>query len=321
MLRSLTRCPALMAGFLVLVTVALAAVALIADAPARASHAGGRAAMSIDIDRSGNTATSLGPREFCARINENDVLAADEDAVDTLTIDVTATNIPASNPMLGYSYGLRYSQATLTVESQDPRFLLASAPGSGLIFNLSDPVPDPNETSPPWTVDAWLAGVLDLEGADGGLEIGSGVLDRLTISSEEAATPGLHLLGLDGESFHIDPDNNALMPDQLNNAAIAVGVDCGPVPTPSPSPVPTPTPVPTPRPTPAFYVDLEVTSVTTTITASSSRFFSLPLEAVVRNNGRDEANYGSVLIIICGPTDCPLAYPYSYGYTETIPPG
>src|SRR5574342_616053 len=65
-------------------------------------------AMSIDMDITGNTATALGTRESCARINENNTMDADETAVDTLTVDVTAVNIPASNPAIGFAYELNF---------------------------------------------------------------------------------------------------------------------------------------------------------------------------------------------------------------------
>jgi hypothetical protein len=72
-------------------------------------------AMSIDMDPSAapaNTATSLGTLESCARINENNVLDADEEgAADTLSTDVTATNIPVGSEMVPSSI-LEYSDPT-----------------------------------------------------------------------------------------------------------------------------------------------------------------------------------------------------------------
>src|SRR5688500_3055947 len=81
----------LMLGFAVLLSSAT-------SDPASASHAGGMHLMSIDMDPGAtpaNTGTTLGTREFCAQINENDTLDADEDAVDEVEIDVTAEGIPA----------------------------------------------------------------------------------------------------------------------------------------------------------------------------------------------------------------------------------
>jgi len=205
-------------------------------------------ALSIDMDPMGNTATSLGTREFCARINENVILDADEDAVDTLTIDVTATNIPASNPMIGYEYTFNYSDTNLTLVSQNPEFLLSADPGSGPIFNVSDSLPDPNG-SDVFHANTWYSGVLDLMGGEDGYESGSGVLDRLALSSDDGVMPGLYLLGLSA-AIHIDPQNDPYDPDTINDAAVAVDTDCGPLPTPSATPGPTPKPTVTPAPSP-----------------------------------------------------------------------
>jgi hypothetical protein len=69
--------------------------------------------ISIDMDPSSgssNTSSSLGTRQSCARINENGVIDADEDAVDVdgdtdpdpdvLVLDVTASGVPSTNPMV-----------------------------------------------------------------------------------------------------------------------------------------------------------------------------------------------------------------------------
>ena len=85
--------------------------------------------MSIDLNpfaSPANTATSFGTREDCAGIVENNILDADEDAVDTLTLDVTAANIPASTPMSGFNYRLSYPAASLEVVAQNPDFLLVA---------------------------------------------------------------------------------------------------------------------------------------------------------------------------------------------------
>ena len=84
-------------------------------------------AMSIDMNEEAtpaNTSSSLGSLESCARINENDILDADEDVVDGVNIDVTALGIPPYNDggttdptddtggILAYSYVFGYDEAT-----------------------------------------------------------------------------------------------------------------------------------------------------------------------------------------------------------------
>ena len=81
--------------------------------PPIAPDSGGMDAMSIDMNPHGvpaNTATSLGSREFCARINENNILDADEDDVDTLEIDITTGpgGIPEGSAMIGFQLDFFY---------------------------------------------------------------------------------------------------------------------------------------------------------------------------------------------------------------------
>jgi hypothetical protein len=190
-----------------------------ADGPAQASHAGGMDAMTIDMDPSAppaNTATSIGSIQSCARINENGVMDADEDGVDTMTVDVLADNIPSDAPMNVYQYHLGYSAGNVSVQFQIIG-LLATAPGS-IADNLpSDPLPDSD-------------GLYHAVGVDFGpfpasYETGSGFLDRLFISSEAGAVAGEYALTLssaghqDGLGFY--------PPDAINDATVAVNQPCG----------------------------------------------------------------------------------------------
>ena len=186
-------------------------------------------AMSIDMDPAAspaNTATSVGTLESCARVNENNLMDADEDSVDTLNVDITATNIPAGNPIAAFQYYFEYSEANLTVQSAAHNFLLEAGGGS-VPINLSDTVPDTNAN------DFWLAAVADLGTT---YESGSGVLSRIQLSSDSGATPGVYSLTLrpdssedagDG-SAHWDSLNNPQSPDALNDATVAVDTGCPP---------------------------------------------------------------------------------------------
>jgi hypothetical protein len=75
-----------------LMTAALALGAagfLIGDGEA-SHHPGGMDVMSIDMNISGNTNTALGPLENCARINENNLLDADEEDILAITRTVSS---------------------------------------------------------------------------------------------------------------------------------------------------------------------------------------------------------------------------------------
>ncbi len=249
-----------------------AAALLLAAAVVGLSGMGGKAradagsmdAMRIDMNPNGapaNTATSLGSNETCARINENGTLDADEDATaDTVTVDVTAKDIPVSNPMIGFSYWLEHDQSALTVQSEDANFLLSNTPGSSL-FVLSNATPDSEAPAD----NVWKSDALDLGAAAG--ETGSGVLDRITISTDAGVATGDYQLSL-SSAVHLDavgadahmPNNatadsngDTLLDKVPNVAKISVNKDCtggGTTSTPTVTPTPTPTPAGTPSATP-----------------------------------------------------------------------
>jgi hypothetical protein len=190
-------------------------------APVFASHAGGMDAMSVDLNpfaSPANAATSLGTREDCAAIFENNLLDADEDAVDTLTLDVTATTIPASTPMTGFNYKLNYPPASLEVVAQNPDFLLVAAPGSSR-SGFSDLLPDSD--------GGFNGSELDTGPIPSSSETGTGVLDRVQIASKPAAVTGTYPLTLN-DTVHLDTDGNAWPPDAINNASISINTaPCG----------------------------------------------------------------------------------------------
>jgi hypothetical protein len=98
-------------------------------------------AMSIDMDPSGNSGTSNGDRDFCARINENDIMDADEEAVDTVEVDVTALNIPVGSSAIGTNFNLLFPAPDQFLVSQQFSTGTPFATANGWnIFNVSDPV-------------------------------------------------------------------------------------------------------------------------------------------------------------------------------------
>jgi len=208
----------------------------------------GMDAMSVDMDPSGNTATSIGPREFCARINRNGAMDADEDTVDGLTIDVTAgpEGIPADNPMIGFTLALSYDAGLADIVAEDIRFLLASVPGSE-VLGVSDDLPDND--------GVFNSTALDLT-AGRTADSGPGVLTRITIVPVAAAAAGIHdLVLVDGAAAHVNAQNVGAAPEALNHGMLAVDVECpavqatpGPIITMTPRSTPFRTQGPTPPP-------------------------------------------------------------------------
>src|SRR3990172_8941867 len=178
----------------------------------QASLSGGMDAMSIDVDVTGNTATSLGPLDSCVEATVGDVV----------TVDVTALNVPAATAMSGFAYTIQYDETNVWVETQDHQFLLAANVGSGLI-NASEPTPDLSFNG------RWNAAAADL--SDWRVvppEYGSGALSRLSISISQSAPDGVYPLSLTGAG-HVDVRSDAWAPDVVNDAVIALGVPCPPV--------------------------------------------------------------------------------------------
>lgn len=224
----------------------LAAVALTGALDATASQDGSMDAISIDMDPSsvpGNTATSVGSREFCARINENDLLDADEDSVDSLEIDVTTgpDGIPKDHPMFGFTFLLSYDPASLSVIRNDVSFLLAVRAGSSL-FDASDILPDQD--------GEFAVAAIDVAESFTASESGPGVLSRLAVEASSGALEGVHHLVL-GDAAHVDTYAEAFLAQTVNHAVVAIDADC-PADQPEPVHPPTPTPGPaTPTATPA----------------------------------------------------------------------
>jgi len=267
---------------LLLLVVALASVSLtMGSTPTLASHAGGVDNMSVDMDPGAapaNTTTSVGSVEVCARINENDIADADEDSVDTLDVDIVVgpIGVPASNPLLAYQFILEYAAASLNVTASDPNFLLAATPGSA-IFDASEPVPESD--------GALEGGAADFGGAVAAdvAETGPGVLQRLGLSTVQAAAPGVYELVLDnGNAATVDLNGDALVPDNINDGHVAIDQPCPP---------------------PA---DLEVTSVgvSAPATAPAGSAFDVTVDGTVVNNGPATPVNADVTVSLSVPADC-----------------
>ena len=195
---------------------------------------GGMQAMSIDMDEEfmpSNTSSNLGTRDQCRRINENNALDGDEDFIDGLNVDITATGIPPyhdpgtpSDPaddtggITAYTFRLNYEASDVMVSigpADDPDLnILARYPHSE-VDTLAEPT----------------LGSLFMGSADYGplpSEDGSGVLDRLKINTLSGAGVGLSTLTLvPSDSEHADAGGlTAHAPLAIFNAEIAIGTAC-----------------------------------------------------------------------------------------------
>ncbi|MFQ5471982.1 MAG: hypothetical protein ACE5FA_03720 [Dehalococcoidia bacterium] len=259
---------------------------------ADASNPGAMDAMSIDMDPAqspANTGTSIGTVQGCAQINENNQLDADEDTVDSLTVDVVAQGIPSGPAAaIGTSFTLLFPAPGI---NDDNDFSTGSGSPPPLIPRIDeDPTDGVNndfnddptkgdlltDEDPGWLKvresdtpyapsHGWAALVTsDVISGDGlfshsVLDLntvgtsGSGAISRLTIETEDPSdlvTPPVGVFDLTlTEAAHISTGGGEHLPAVLNNATVAINTSCA-SPTPTPSPSPTPTPEPSGTATP-----------------------------------------------------------------------
>jgi hypothetical protein len=184
-----------------------------------ASHAGGMDAMSIDLNISGNTASAgwtWVPPIPTPPIGHTETLSARNACIsanpgDTLTIDITALNIPASEPMFAFGLTINFDGSIFEFTNASARFMLGATPGSS-VFDAG-PTYDTN--------------FIILSAADTNVdanETGSGVLERLELNVLPGASTGQHDLVL-ADAAHIS-STDAQPPDVLNGATVAVGEPC-----------------------------------------------------------------------------------------------
>jgi hypothetical protein len=182
---------------------------------ALASHTGGADNFLIDMDPTGNTATSVGSVQTCARVNPNGVKDADEDVIDGVGIDIMVgpLGIPASNPMIAFTYDLLYPPP-LVVSAASHSFLLANTPGSTTI--------EPGDTTP--DADGTYVGQA-YDFSDWGIvppESGEGTLSRLTISAPLSASTGVRQIQM-RFGVHIDTQGEGRLPHNSSAASVPLG--------------------------------------------------------------------------------------------------
>ena len=136
------------------------------------------ATVTVDVDPTCNTATSLGDADACISVAGA--------AGTSFQIDVTVATIPSGTAVTGFNYFLRFDDSRLQVKTKDHNFLLLSAGGD--LVDVGESVPD---TETPHTV-----AMADL--AVGTSETGplSGTLGRYTFEVKVNAPAGLATFSL-----------------------------------------------------------------------------------------------------------------------------
>jgi hypothetical protein len=178
------------------------------------------AIVAADANPAGNTATSLGARDSCVRVEPGA----------EVTVDFTVDAIPADRPFLGFSLTAVYDPNLLEVTAANSDLLLGAVGQYQPFPGLSDPLPD--------TDGQYLVSIADLasNNPDGqNMESGPGVLSRVTFRAKAAGRSDV------GPGFSTDPanemypqlidvQNNMIQVDAVANTVVAIGQECGSVP-------------------------------------------------------------------------------------------
>lgn len=172
--------------------------------------------LALDVDTTGNTATSLGELQSCRRVETN------SDAVVDLVVDA----IPEDRPLVSFQVVINYDKDLLEVSEVDYAQLLA-ANGDFQPFEaapqLSDPLPDR---------DGQLnITVLDLAsnatpGAN--VETGPGIISRITFKTKASGVASLSI-GYEPPNIYpilADTYATAIGIEQLGSATLGIGQDC-----------------------------------------------------------------------------------------------
>jgi hypothetical protein len=161
------------------------------------------AAMSLDMDATGNTPSAIGTNDTC--------IHADPGA--SVDIDITADDIPTTNKMIAFSGTISFSGAALTIMAADLNYKLGVLAGPDPV-DVSEALPDSSGT--------WDFSALDTGDPATTAESGDGVLARVNVEVNGALTSGLYNMSLTF-GYHYDTNNDAFAAMVLNGGRIAVG--------------------------------------------------------------------------------------------------
>ncbi|HEY5625875.1 MAG TPA: cohesin domain-containing protein, partial [Dehalococcoidia bacterium] len=203
------------------------ALSLVAVSRSQASHSPGAISLLyIDVDTSGNTATTLGTAEGCRSVAP----------LESFTIDIAIADWPANgDTLVGFEADLNYDPSVLSVTAVDYGMLLMAAGGTPVSFG--EPVPDSD--------GIFLQSVFDIVGPE---ESSGGVLARITLEGQGAGQSELTLT-TPGAFIGTSEANGLYVPvDAVNRAWVAVDQSCVPGVQPGPAAPPFPPSACTPGP-------------------------------------------------------------------------
>jgi hypothetical protein len=137
-------------------------------------EAQGQPSIGVDMDPTGNTATSLGPIDSCISVKEGD----------TFQVDIYVKDVVE---LLAWETYFRFDPSVVTIVDSDVQMFLASAPGSD-VLDASEGLPDIDNLHRLAAADLALPHAPDS---------GSGVLARLTLKAVGSGISPADVGGID----------------------------------------------------------------------------------------------------------------------------
>ena len=172
--------------------------------------------LAIDANTNGNTATSLGAVDGCARVEPGS----------TIDVDYVVDAIPQDRPMIGFEAEIRYDPGLLEAVAIDNQLLLAAVGTYSPLASLSDALPDSD--------GKLRISVLDTASStdpEANVESGPGVLARITFRAKATGLSTL-TIGLEKEPLLyplvLDTQDEMILADRIGGASVAIGRDCPP---------------------------------------------------------------------------------------------
>jgi hypothetical protein len=183
--------------------------------------------LSIDANTQGNTATSLGPIDGCARVEPGA----------QIDVDYIVDAVPQDRPLIAFEVDIRYNPDLIEIVAVDHDLMLAAVGQYQPFVDLTDPLPDADGDYRLVVLDTASQtelrdpGTGEITQPEANVERGKGVLARVTL---RAKAPGISevTVGFDPPDgpypLTQDTQNETIIVDKIGGVSIAIGQDCPP---------------------------------------------------------------------------------------------
>jgi len=183
--------------------------------------------LSIDANVQGNTATSIGPIDGCARVEPGA----------QIDVDYIVDAVPEDRPLIAFEVDIRYNPDLIEVVAVDYDLMLAAVGTYQPFVDLTDELPDSDGDYRLVVLDTASQTELrdpstgEITQPEANVERGKGTLARITL---RAKAPGVTEVNVgydppDGPyPLTQDTQNETIIVDKIGGVSIAIGQDCPP---------------------------------------------------------------------------------------------